>query len=78
MNSPVGKFVVFAILLTLYYQWVRFEQEVVSPKLYPLSLEHIKMFRQHAKKYKIFDLCFTLVSQLGDKFGMFGYTVIAF
>lgn len=38
--------------------------------LYELSIVHIKQFRQIAKKVKHLDLAFSLISQLGDKYGI--------
>ena len=40
--------------------------------MFALSLEHIKRFRAHAETHPVFDIVATLLSQIGDKFGLFG------
>jgi hypothetical protein len=64
-------------LLALYFGWVQFELHVLNAPLYALSLEHIKLFRAHAEQHKYMDVLMTALSQVGDKFGLFGAMCIS-
>jgi hypothetical protein len=67
-----GRYLTFLGLAALYLGWVQFEWRVLSQPLYAISLAHIRIFRAHADQHKFMDVLMTLLSQLGDKFGLFG------
>lgn len=72
------KLVLLVLLLAVYYAWVQFENQTLSKPLYELSLKHIRVFRSKYSKIKVLEVVMELVSQLGDKFGAFGYSLLAF
>ena len=71
------RYLTFLGLLALYVVWVQFELHVLNEPLYAISLEHIKLFRAHAEQHKFMDVLMTLLSQIGDKFGLFGAMCIS-
>jgi hypothetical protein len=57
-------------LLTTYFLWVYFEQAILKRPLYLLSLANIKFFRNELSSNKLLGLSMSILSQLGDKFGV--------
>lgn len=46
--------------------------------MYALSLTHIKYFRTNFANYKLLELFFSIMSQFGDKFGVFLWSLLSF
>lgn len=60
------------MVITLFVSWVIIEQNYIKNVLVALSIQHIKMFRIIAERQQSLDLLFTLISHVGDKFGIIG------
>ena len=68
----------FFIICSTYFIWVYLEQKYLREPLYNLSLDHIKVFRNHAATHNIFDQMATLISQMGDKSGIVATALISY